>query len=219
VSLPALLSTDWGHRRIAWTGFYELQLTRRMCALARNGGVLVDVGANVGYFTCLWAGLNPTNEAYAIEPSPRNLDLLRINVAAQHDSNRITVCEFAAGRDAGSLPFELGPTEQSGWGGLAPKNSAQTMAVKVRRLDEVLSIDPAVAVLKIDTEGADAWVLMGAEKLLRRQQIKNVFFEENLERMEQLGVTPRTAERLLVDHGYKVAQIPRTGGEFHAWIE
>lgn len=216
VSMPALLPTDWGHGRIAWLGFYELELTRRMCALARTGGVLVDVGANVGYFTCLWAGVNLGNEVHAFEPSPRNLTMLRTNVAAQNNFQRIKVYDVAAGRESGSLVFDPGPAEQSGWGGLAVQNSAQTMAVEVRRLDEMLPTDLDVAVLKIDTEGADAWVLMGAEGLLRHHQIGNIFFEENEERMEQLGIAPKTAERLLIAHGYKVTPLPNTVGEFHA---
>jgi FkbM family methyltransferase len=219
VSMPAILPTDLGHRRIAWMGFYELELTRRMVALARPGSVLVDVGANVGYFTCLWAGLNPANEVHAFEPSPRNLAMLRTNVTAQNNSQRIKLYDVAAGRKSGSLAFDPGPAEQSGWGGLAVKNSTQTMDVAVRRLDEVLPADLPVVVLKIDTEGADAWVLIGADGLLRRRQIANVFFEENPERMEALGIAPGTAEKLLVEHGYKVVPIPRTGGEFHAWLD
>src|SRR5882724_3580048 len=73
VSIKSLLSTDYGHRQIAWLGFYELDLSRRISSLARQGGLFVDVGANIGVFSCIWAALNPTNEVYAFEPSPRNL--------------------------------------------------------------------------------------------------------------------------------------------------
>ena len=44
---------------IAFTGEYEPHLTRRVLALARHGGTLVDVGANLGYFALLWAAANP----------------------------------------------------------------------------------------------------------------------------------------------------------------
>lgn len=40
-----LLVTDEGHGDIAFTGFYELPLSRRIAADARSGGLLVDVGA------------------------------------------------------------------------------------------------------------------------------------------------------------------------------
>jgi len=76
VRMKALLPTDCGHRQIAWCGFYELDLSRRISSLAKTGGCLVDVGANAGYFSCIWAAANPLNEVYAFEPSPRNLAML-----------------------------------------------------------------------------------------------------------------------------------------------
>jgi len=126
-----LLNTDCMHRQIAWTGFYDLELSRRMAALARTGGVLVDVGTNIGYFTCLWAALNPNNTVYAFEPSPRNLQLLRQNQAAQSGADRIKIHDVAVGKQEGSLPFDVGPDEQTGWGGLATQDSHRTIQVEV----------------------------------------------------------------------------------------
>src|SRR5437867_3007474 len=68
-TVPALARTDCGHRELAWLGFCERELSRKLSRLARRGGVLVDVGANVGYFSILWVALNPRNRAYAFEPS------------------------------------------------------------------------------------------------------------------------------------------------------
>src|SRR5207247_1596925 len=151
-----------------------------------------------------WVALNPCNRAYAFEPSPRNLGMLRANVAAQKDPARIQVCEHALGREPGELPFDPGPDEQSGWGGLTGTVSDRTINVRVRRLDDVLPRDTVLDCLKIDTEGADAWVLEGAAELLREGRIRHVFFEENQPRMEALGIPPRAGERLLLDLGYIV---------------
>ena len=46
-------------------------------------------------------------------------------------------------------------------------------------LDEELKDVSFIDVLKIDTEGADTWVLEGAAFLLRQKRIRHVFFEEN----------------------------------------
>src|SRR5712692_11705428 len=51
-----LLPTDSAHCIIAFAGFYELALSRRIAGLAGFGGKMIDVGANYGYYTCLWAG-------------------------------------------------------------------------------------------------------------------------------------------------------------------
>lgn len=71
---------DVGHQAIAFCGFYELGLTRNIAALAKQGGIFVDVGANYGYFSCLWAALNSDNRVIAFEASPRNVLPLRENI-------------------------------------------------------------------------------------------------------------------------------------------
>ena len=60
--LPAValsLTSNPGHLAIWYCGFLELTLSRRMARLAAKGGLLVDVGANHGYFTSLWAAARP----------------------------------------------------------------------------------------------------------------------------------------------------------------
>src|SRR5687768_3620794 len=68
-----LSKNDVGHKSIIFNGFYELELSRTMVELARKGGLLVDVGANYGYFSCLWVSQRPDNKAIAFEASPENI--------------------------------------------------------------------------------------------------------------------------------------------------
>jgi FkbM family methyltransferase len=202
--MTSLLSSDYGHRQIAWLGYYELEMSRKIASFAKQGGLLIDVGANAGYFSCLWSALNGQNEAYAFEPSPRNLVMLRHNLAELGSPNRVRVFDCALGRESTTLGFDVGPEEQSGWGGLSSSDSVRTIPVKVCRLDELISEGKSISVLKIDTEGADTWVLLGAESLLKQRRIKHIFFEKNLQRMGQLGILENEAEDFLARLGYKV---------------
>src|SRR5207302_7105545 len=79
-SLSKLQPTDHGHRFLGWCGFYDLRLSRTLAGLAPAGGILVDVGANIGYFSLLWTAYNSENTALAFEASPRNQEMLRANV-------------------------------------------------------------------------------------------------------------------------------------------
>ena len=72
---------DVAHGEIAFLGFTELGLTRVVAERARQGGLLVDVGANWGYFTLLWLAARADNRVVAVEASPRNLEALRENLA------------------------------------------------------------------------------------------------------------------------------------------
>jgi FkbM family methyltransferase len=200
--------TDEGHGQIAFTGFYELALTRRIVQLACQGGLLADVGANYGYFSLLWAAQKTGNRVVAFEASPRNLAPLQANISRNGFDTAIEVRPVAAGRQAGSMEFDQGPGNQTGWGGVVlSANSNSTVTVPVVRLDESLSAERFVDVMKIDIEGADTWALKGAEALLRDKRIGRIFYEENTTRMRELGIAPREAESFLQSLGYRVHRL------------
>jgi FkbM family methyltransferase len=200
--------TDEGHGQIAFTGFYELALTRRIVQLARQGGLLADVGANYGYFSLLWAAQKPGNRVVAFEASPRNLVPLRANISRNGFDSPIEVRPMAAGRESGSMEFDQGPENQTGWGGVVLSgNSGPTIPVPVVRLDESLAAERFIDVMKIDIEGADTWALMGASALLRDKRIGRIFYEENTTRMRELGISPGEAESFLKSLGYRVRRL------------
>ena len=158
-----LVPTDEGHGCIATAGFYELPLTRTIARLGKNGGVLVDVGANYGYISLLWAAQKAGNRVIAFEASPRNQQALRLNVERNGFTDAIALRNEAAGKEVGELKFHLGPEEQTGWGGLVQGDAnGDEATVRVVTLDEELKDIQCIDVLKIDTEGADTWVLEGA---------------------------------------------------------
>ena len=83
------------------------------------------------------------------------------------------------------------------------------------RLDNELS-NELIEVLKIDVEGADTWVLEGCERLLRDKRIKRIFFEQNIGRMEQLGIQAGVAQTFLRDLGYSCEPLDGDEGEWVA---
>lgn len=216
--IRSLWPSDCGHRCIAWTGFYEIELSRQIASLARQGGLMIDVGANAGYFSCIWGVAKSNNRVLAFEASPRNRQMLKTNIEANQLSSRVEIHEFALGKAEGKLAFDLGPIEQTGWGGLAKNSSSNSVLVEVRCLDRIIGDKGTIAVLKIDTEGADAWVIEGAMKLLQQKRIQHVFYEENLVRMAALDIPPGTAREILTACGYRVSTLVHGSGstEFHA---
>lgn len=106
------------------------------------------------------------------------------------------------------MKFSLGPSEQTGWGGIIlADNQKDAVEVSVVLLDDILKDDVFVDVLKIDIEGADTWALMGAERLLRNKKVGRIFYEENRPRMPELGIQSGKAKAFLESHGYQVQQI------------
>lgn len=200
---------DTAHGRLALVGVYEPELSVLFERLSKGGGLLLDVGANFGYFSLLWCGLNSKNRSIAFEASPKVLPKLRDNLALNHLSERIDLRELAVSNAVGVLSFDMGPPDQTGWGGISKSSDGDSVVqVASTRLDEIVEA-PEIALLKIDCEGADALVLEGAEALLSAGRIKHVVFEENLPRQQALGINEGQAIRLLEKFGYSCRRLDR----------
>ncbi|OGU03640.1 MAG: hypothetical protein A2085_00720 [Gemmatimonadetes bacterium GWC2_71_10] len=84
------------------------------------------------------------------------------------------------------------------------------------RLDDLAAQEHLahIDVLKVDVEGADTWVLQGAERLLAERRITHVFFERNDARMASLGLRFDDTLRFLDSVGYRAR--PVSANEWHA---
>ena len=213
-----LCHTDSSHQQIAYTGIFELHLSNIFIDLANKGGLFVDVGANYGYYSLLWAGAQSSNKALAFEAVKENAEALSHNVAINNFESRIHIENKVLGQSRGKMNFDSVDGQQTTWGGLT-KSAGSGFEVTVDRLDELLEEDSFITVLKIDVEGADTWVLYGAQRLLETKRIRNIFFEENTARQHQLGIKPNDAKAFLKNLGYSVESLNQnTSGvsEFHA---
>jgi FkbM family methyltransferase len=202
---------------LALTGLYERATTQRVLELAARGGVMVDVGANIGYFSLLWANARPENRVFAFEASPRTLPLLRKNVEHNRLGARIDVNAVAVGRESGKLAFDLGPEDQTGWGGVTLDQGRENVTVEVVRLDDRLDPLQKIDLLKIDIEGADTWALMGCERLLRNGRVREIWFEANLPRMRLLGIEQDAAAKFLASVNYSVSSVGPPSGDLTEW--
>ena len=184
------------------TGMWEPDLTHMLVDIAStSGGIMVDVGANMGYFSMLWAKAKAGNKVYAFEPSTRILDILTHNISMNGLGAYIDVLPIAAGSSSDILRFWTGPEHETGHGGFSSDSDENTVPVVVVKLDDFFE---SIDVLKIDTEGADALVLEGCERLLREQKIKQIFFEVNKPRCLKLGVLPSLALDILQKNRYEI---------------
>lgn len=214
----ALVPADLVSDGIAYTGIHELELSRRLVRLARRGGTLLDVGANLGYFTLLWVAARAGNRCMAVEPAPRNLELLRRNVERNGFEDLVRIVAAAAARERGTMAFDPGPADQTGWGGLVGARGTAASVVETVRLDDVAGHLPSVELLKVDAEGADTWVLMGAERLLRERRVAEIWFEQNKPRMRVLGIDEAEAQGYLRGVGYEPRPQGDPAGDVVQWV-
>lgn len=190
-----------------YTGSYEPFTTRRLLEIACNdGGLFVDVGANVGYYSLLWCATRQTNRCLAVEASPRNVSLIEAMLRDNAITDRCQLHPVAASNAAGEVSFDQGPVAQTGWGGISEGvgSGSRVITVPAQRLDELVPQGEQVRLLKIDVEGAEAMVLEGASQLLEARAIQEIWFEDCQSRREQLGISLDRLFQVLRDAGYRV---------------
>ncbi len=215
-----LSPADYAHGSIAFTGYYEWEWSRRIAAHAREeSGLLVDAGANYGYYSLLWAAARPDNRALALEASPRNFPALVGNVAHNGFADRVDCRAVALADAAGERSLDFLSDEETGWATLAPPGRARGDAtVLAASLDDLLPPGVHVTVLKLDIEGAESLALRGARRLLAERRVRHVYFEQYPPVMQRLGVEPGEATRHLAAAGYAVSALDRNGWDLYATL-
>ena len=169
---------------IRW-GVWEARETQFLRALLRPGDTFVDVGANIGYFSVLAAGCTGSSGyVIAIEPEPRNLELLRMNLARHGIVANATVFPVAAYSRPGQMALATNEVNR-GDHFLSPHASAG-LQVRCVRLDDVLP--SAVDVVKIDTQGFDHDVLAGLSETVAANPALVILTELSLTKLADRGL-------------------------------
>jgi FkbM family methyltransferase len=152
---------------------YEHRECEVLAGALRPGGVFVDVGANVGWFSLTVAAHRPSSTVWAIEPVPATADQLAENLAASGLS-RVVIHRVVLGAADGTA--ELVATADSAFAHVSgagrttwTDRQEPTVTCPVTTLDRLWAAAgrPRVDAVKIDVEGAEPEVLAGAVTVLR----------------------------------------------------
>ena len=110
--------------------------------------------------------VGPAGRVVAFEPLPRNLAYLRKHVELNKLGN-VDIVEMAVSDGAGTATFDTAGDSYTG-----RLSNGGTLSVGTVSLDELVEAGAASVpdVIKIDVEGAEAAVLSGAQRLLRRSR-------------------------------------------------
>lgn len=173
---------DFKYRYVPFRGYYRLRSYKYMYRIDPEMGLLkfivdpariaLDVGANLGLFTYLLARYAP--HVYAFEPNPQPLRILK-SVA---DSN-VTVVEMAISDRTGEAGLVV-PRRRKGWSNNGARieqkerGDSATVTVPCSRIDDLGYRD--IGFIKIDVEGHEKSVLLGARETLARDR-PNLFVE------------------------------------------
>ena len=159
------------------SGLYERDDVALFRSLQLERGAVVDVGANVGFFTLLFASLYPQCTVHAIEPNPYCVQRLGQNRDANPKlADRIRIHGCAVGDQPASVSLTTYPGAQGHpWGriGTTAKEGTVSYEVEQKRLDDL--VEGPVSLLKIDVEGYELSVLEGARRIIEQYRPRIVF--------------------------------------------
>ena len=173
------------------------QAEPRLLAVARSwltpASVSLDLGANVGLYTLLFARYGA--HVHAFEPVPRNIAYLFRHCELNRASN-VTILPWAVSDHLDLARFQIGRSNA-----LGRLSEAGNLPVVSMSLDKYArAMDRTPDLLKIDVEGAEERVLEGGRNLLYEARPKIL--------LSVHGPTARAAcQRLLGEHGYRLTPL------------
>jgi FkbM family methyltransferase len=151
---------DFIQRRIYFFQIYEPNLTYLFINALRPGDVVVDVGANIGYFSMLASKLvGPSGKVIAVEAAPETYALLRRNLDDNGCAN-VEALHLAATRTETTVDIARNDAANIGANAIREHGDAKPGEVRGRPLSAMLSgVMERVGFIKIDTEGSEAPIL------------------------------------------------------------
>lgn len=167
------------------------------------GDVVIDIGANIGFFTLIsLAEVGPTGKVYSIEAHPRIFGYLKGNISANNFKN-YKIYNLALGEKRGLILF----SDESHDDLNTITHGDEGIEIQMVRLDDLDIKEESIALLKIDVEGYEKFVLQGATKFLRRVQC--IFFESWENHFTKFSYTLADIFDILTSAGFKVLRIEK----------
>jgi FkbM family methyltransferase len=195
--------------RLGLFGASEQTFLRRN---VRAGMSVVDVGSNQGIYTLLLSKLVRDGMVIAFEPDPLLFAALRANLD-RNNARNVTAHQVGAGRSSATLSFERGSLHL-GNNRLTSTNTG-TDKVRVEPLDAFVPL-PAIDFMKIDVQGWELEVLLGARDLIGRSPNLQILFEFWPWGLRQAGTSPEELLNLLEKLGFALFELGR-GGELESF--
>lgn len=203
-------TSNYLDRCVYYLGSYESRDTSFVKAFVQPGMVVIDVGANIGWYSLASASrLIGTGLVFAFEPSEEEFNRLKANVALNGFRN-VQLQQEAVSDTSGEA--WLTEARDAGTTRLATDDTEAHRRTAVTTLDIFMDqVAPGrLDFIKVDIEGAEVHFLDGAHRTLARWR-PVMMIEVCDENLGAFGASAVALRGRLVDLGYQLYRTTRTG--------
>jgi FkbM family methyltransferase len=161
-------AADFVDRFIYYLGVWEPNAVAFISRRLARGDVFVDLGANIGHHTLLASTLVGDGTVVAVEASPSIFRMLEANLA-RNDARNVRAINMAVSSEAATMRIYHGEPGNRSTASVLRIGELEC-EVKALPLDDILTPDELrrARIIKIDVEGAEAMVLVGMRRILKK---------------------------------------------------
>ncbi|OFY84452.1 MAG: hypothetical protein A3F72_13670 [Bacteroidetes bacterium RIFCSPLOWO2_12_FULL_35_15] len=202
-------------KRIIEQGDYEPEISEVI--IKELSGIenplVIDIGANIGLMSISVLHEIPNAKIYAFEPGPHQFKLFSKTIETNKINGKILLSPIALSNQKGTAIFQIHSSEDASGDGFFDTERAgatEGIEVKTDTLDNwwIANNQPKVDFIKMDTEGAEYWILQGGKHLIEKcrpimiaeifeQNIKNYPFKlaDVIDYIWEIGYEIQTPQR------------------------
>lgn len=202
-------------------GSYEQSTSETFVKYLKPDSCIIDIGANIGYYSLLAASQCPRGKVFSFEPDNNNFQLLKTSIAYNGFEEIIQLYNFAVS-DANKtiIISDLGNTSNSGarvtsenedlLKSVVSAPNANFKKIEAVQLDSFLK-EIKVDIVKIDIEGHEPYAIRGMMNILKRD--KPIIFAEFAPSNLKLfgGIEPSDFLEIFLEIGYYISLVQRSG--------
>lgn len=204
----------YGYRELFLSGIMESTEISIWKQVLKNGDIVVDGGANFGYWSLVAAWfVGRSGLVHAFEPVPSTCEKLQANLRAS-GVERVITHQVALSDHNGQSSINVAVDDPiSGGSSLMPYDGmplTKQVVCDLVALDSVLDERP-IRLLKLDVEGAELSALRGARRLLNCNKKPVITFEWNRRTARSFGYEPQAVQEFVEGYGYSLFLATKEG--------
>jgi len=189
-------------------GVYEPLETKVVNNEVKKGNVVLDLGANIGYYTLIFAKLvGEEGRVYAFEPDPDNFTLLKKNVEVNGYRNVVLVQRAIANKTS-KMNLYLSADNKGDHRIYDPNERRKVIEIEAIKLDDYFrKYNGCPDFIKMDIQGAERLAIDGMSGLLHKTRRLKLTTEFCPLMLESSGTRPEDYLKCLVSYGFEFYNI------------